>query len=71
MMFSSNLSHEDVTTSTCVQAKSAHKDMPPQCGKTGKKEVGALAHKRKCATWATSCLSRCHSTDHKHMLETL
>ena len=30
-------------------AESAHKDRPPQCGKTGK-EVGALAQSTKCAT---------------------
>ena len=31
-------------------AESAQKDRPPQCGKTGKKEVGALAQSAKCAT---------------------
>ena len=28
----------------------AHKDRPPQCGKTGKGKSGALAQSAKCAT---------------------
>ena len=31
-------------------AESAYKDIPPKCGKTEKKEVGALAQSAKCAT---------------------
>ena len=41
------LSHEAVGLSQSRGAESAHKDTPPQCGKTG---IGALAQSAKCAT---------------------
>ena len=50
---------------------SAHKDIPPQCGKTGKKEVGAHAQSAKCATVPIRHLRQVENADYKCMLETL
>ena len=52
-------------------AESAHKDSPPQCGKTGKKEARALAQSAKCATVPIRHLRQVKNADHKYMLETL
>ena len=52
-------------------AESAHKDKPPQCGKTTKKEAGALAQSAKCATVPFRQLRQVKNADHKCLLETL
>ena len=64
------LSHDAVGFSQSRCAESAHKDIPPQCGKTGK-EATALAQSAKCATVRIRHLRQVENADHRCTLETL